>query len=187
MPATQLKSGEEYTDRYFLPKVLLDVTIDDDFVIEDAETMDLEEDEILNGKLKFVKNTEYESVGYTYREDTILHYLENRIFREIHMPRKWKDEGIAEPNITVNSKGKEIWSYFYNDIGILPFRIVPNKEDGITIIYKNYTNTRLLIIEVYNNLEMVGLVNDDKQKKILASQNINEFDFSELIRTYYEY
>lgn len=121
-----------------------------------------------------------------FEEDVFYKHIENTIFKEIHLPLKWLEKGITEPNIASKQKTRDICFFLYEKHQIIPSKIVPSKEEGVTIIYKNYDHNRSLFIEVYNNLEVAALVNDDLKKEIIAGDDIKEMGFNNIIKKLYD-
>lgn len=124
---------------------------------------------------EFTISNDDNDVTVDYKPENVVYQsLHDQIFKEIYFPNEWKNEGIFAPNLASKQKTEGVCNDLYEKYNIFPFRVVPNKEEGITIIYRNHDNNRSLIIEVYNNLEIAGLVNDDLNKEIIVSMDIKE-------------
>ena len=94
-------------------------------------------------------------------------------------PDKWKSEKIAEPTQLCKMLAKDVATIIYYSEKLIPIRISPSIEEGITITYFNPEVNRTLIIEAYNDGDVAGLVNQDKT--ILLSRNIVDDDFEEIL------
>ncbi|MDI6792182.1 MAG: hypothetical protein QME81_04860 [bacterium] len=148
-----------------------------------AETMDIAYNycgEITMSQL--AANTKYNIP--VKKRDPFYSHVENLIFN-IPFPRSWREEGIAEPNIASKEIAKEVCFYLYKEYDLIPIKIVPNKEEGISIFYKSYNNNRSLIVETYNTAETAALVNDDARKNVIVSEDIKDFSFTRTVNLLY--
>ena len=166
-------------------------------ILEDPVEMDTKEPETKkfeddkdNGKRNhhlnlLISNNKTDDTVHYKRENVVYKSLHDQIFKEIHFPNEWQNEGISAPNLASKRKTEGVCNDLYEKYNVIPFRVVPNKEEGITIIYKDYENNRSLFVEVYNNLEIAGLVNDDLNKTIIVSMDIKEeLSYENLMKHY---
>jgi hypothetical protein len=93
-------------------------------------------------------------------------------------PRWWL-EGVLPPSQKSKEKAVEIFKYLANSQGIVPDRIDPSIEGGLTFTYRNYETNRSMIVEVYNGLEVAGVVNEENT--IIYSEDVDDFDFAGLV------
>ena len=97
-------------------------------------------------------------------------------------PDKWETEKVAEPTQLCKMLTKDVAiSVFYNE-KIMPIRVSPCIEEGITLTYYKPESNRSLIIEIYNDGDIAGLVNQDKT--ILLSRDIVDDKFEELLSVF---
>jgi len=76
--------------------------------------------------------------------DPVYEYIKARVYN-VPFPKRWTKEGIAKPNVSA---------------------IENTKEEGLGI--ERHKSKRSLVIEVYNDLDVGGLVNDNLNKRLQA-------------------
>jgi hypothetical protein len=118
---------------------------------------------------------------FRLKNDSVYAHIDDLIFKNIRMPEDWAQEGVNPPNIEAKNIAKKTCISLYDDYGLIPIRISPTKEEGIFIYYKHFNNNRELFVEVYNNLEVAALVNDEENKKIIYSEDIKGCNFLPVI------
>ncbi|MCK4907392.1 MAG: hypothetical protein KAS64_07575 [Spirochaetes bacterium] len=106
-----------------------------------------------------------------------------RIYR-MDFPKEWEKENIAKPNISCKESAEKIITDLFKKYHFLPDRIAPAIEEGIFFNYKNMANDKEIYIEVYNTLEAVGAV--VQNKKTLKCLDIINDDFSEIFKSFVE-
>ena len=77
---------------------------------------------------------------------------------------------VAQPTDECRKLSKEAVNYLLNRYTILPNEVSATIEEGIYLAYTN--GTRKMILEVYNNLTIAGLVADTDKQEILISEDI---------------
>jgi hypothetical protein len=92
-------------------------------------------------------------------------------------PDHWLHEGIATPTEDCKKLTLEVCNHIFKTYNLLPTIIASTVEEGIYLRFDK--NTKSLIIEVYNDLEIAALVND--AKKISGFEDIKNLDFSRMI------
>lgn len=124
---------------------------------------------------------EYNKNRISTKDDSVIDRIEQQIFDKLYFPKHWEEENIDQPNQSAKMKSLEICKYLFKEYNLIPSRIAPTKEVGIFLSYENpaQTSDRTLIIEIYNNLEVAALINDNSSKKILYSADITDFGFSD--------
>ncbi len=120
------------------------------------------------------------------REDPIYNHIVNLIFKGMAFPNDWRLKGINPPNIDAKKTAEKVCFNLYDFYSLIPIKITPTKEEGIFIYYKNFNNNRVLLIEVYNNLEIAALVNDETTRNIIYSEDIKALDFINIIENLIE-
>lgn len=136
---------------------------------------------IVGFRAKDNDNGEYESFQISTKENSVLEKIESKIFNRLVFPAHWAQEGISRPNMASKVKAFEICRELFKRYDIIPDRIASTKEEGVFLAFDSASGNRTLLIEVYNDLEAGYLVNDNSSKKILASNDIKDFDFSKTI------
>jgi hypothetical protein len=98
-------------------------------------------------------------------------------------PDHWLHEGIAAPTEDCKKLTLEVCNHISKNYNLLPTIIASTVEEGIYLRFDRDTkNTKKsLTVEVYNNLEIAALVNDNSTKKILGFEDIKNLDFSRMI------
>jgi hypothetical protein len=121
-------------------------------------------------------------IKYKYKsKDPVYNHIINLIFKGIQVPEHWVQEGVNPPNMEAKTIAQNVCFNLYDDYSLIPIRFAPTKAEGIFVYYKNFINNRALLVEVYNNLEMAALVNDETNKKILYSEDIKSSNFISVI------
>ncbi len=112
--------------------------------------------------------------------------LKDLIFNKLQLSKNLIDLKVEKPNINCKIEAEKICKNIYKNYNIKPNIIKPSPEGGIFIEYNNTSNISF-ILEVYNNLYVAGLVNDNKQKKILFSKSFlqNNKDTEIFLEFYY--
>ena len=92
---------------------------------------------------------------------------------------------VAQPTDECRKLSKEVVNYILNRYTILPSEVAATVEEGIYLAYTN--DTRKMVLEVYNNLTIAGLVADTDKQEILLSNDISTMShIHELIDTLLE-
>ena len=85
-------------------------------------------------------------------------------------PQSWIEENINKPNHVCKEEVLRISTLIFEKYKLMPVRVAPSVEEGILLTYWQEEKNKTLKIEIYNDLEMVGLINKDKD--IVTSKNI---------------
>ena len=107
----------------------------------------------------------------------------NRI-AHLSISSRWWREGISPPSQESKKKALQIFKYLANSQGLVPDRIDASIEGGLTFTYRNYETNRSMIVEVYNGLEVAGVVNEGSA--VIYSEDVEDFDFAGLILAFKE-
>lgn len=113
-------------------------------------------------------------------EDTKSHIF--NMLQNIFFPKKWAKQGISEPNMDCKKAAQEVCLQLYKKYGIIPFRLSSTIEEGIWIYYFDPKKNRSLEVEIYNDLDIAALINDEKKKQIIFSQDIINNNFGKAIK-----
>jgi len=173
LPSTCSSSGPSFYKTYRVKRSI------------DTRSKDLSTEETPNKYKSMIINigsigtneTRSSSIHYFHKSEPIYTHIDNLIFRGLKIPEDWTQQGITPPNIEAKKIAQKICFSLYDDYSLIPIRIVPTKEEGVFIYYKNFNNNRTLLVEVYNNLEVAALMNDETNKRILYSEDIKNCNF----------
>jgi hypothetical protein len=126
---------------------------------------------------------EFRQGQLTTKDKSILEKIENRLFRKLHLPSHWAENGIAPPNQPARMKAFDICKKLFESFNMVPDMIAPTVEEGVFLSYDNHVNSadRSLVIEVYNDLDVALLVNDNSAKSVVFSSDIKDFDFGNAV------
>jgi hypothetical protein len=127
-----------------------------------------------------LRNTEdyYHEVSSVYTKGkSVLEQIESKILNTLRLPEYWVEEGVAEPNMACKLKASEICKHIFEVYEKIPDRIAPSKEGGVFVAFDSPDGDKTLFIEVYNDLEAVYLLNDNKNRKIVTSAEITDIEF----------
>ena len=109
----------------------------------------------------------------------------NQRIGSLSISSRWKEENIDPPNINAKELAQNVAVQLFNNYELIPMKILPSVEGGITLFYKSIVNSAIvLIVEIYNDLEIATLVNDDREKKIITSTMIHNHDFQKIHTDY---
>lgn len=80
-----------------------------------------------------------------------------------------------------NKASDQICKHLKEKYNLIPSAVTPSVEADVCIFYKNHRNGYSLIIEAYNDGDIAGIVNDDRNKRIIFAEEVNDFNFSKLV------
>jgi hypothetical protein len=138
---------------------------------------------VLSGEGVYSESKELVDIVCKMPDPALTHYS-NIIDYGILFPSEWHDDGIAPPNIAAKNLAKKTIQTLFESYDFIPDKIAATKEEGIFLHYRNYQRTTSLLIEIYNNLEIAALINDDYKKEIIASIEIKTLNFDDVIQPY---
>lgn len=98
---------------------------------------------------------------------------------------EWKINGIQRPSQQCRENALSLAKEIFKNYFCLPERIASSIEEGIMLVYFDQNKTRSLKIEVYNSLEIAGLVNQNKSTKLCIDVN-NRSDVEHLFQAFKE-
>lgn len=103
----------------------------------------------------------------TNQDPTIYHLQIDNAFISI------KD--IEQPTNECRKLSKEVVNYILNRYAILPTTIAATVEEGVYLAYTS--GPYRMVLEVYNDLTIAGLVADTVNQKILLSEAIGTMSY----------
>jgi len=106
------------------------------------------------------------------------------LFLLMRFSKKWSDEGIAEPTMTCKVLASNMAKQLFFRESLIPIRVLPSIEEGIMLTYHNPENSKTLMIEIYNDGDIAGIVNQNKM--ILICHDVKNEDFKDLIDAFNE-
>lgn len=98
---------------------------------------------------------------------------------------EWEINGIQRPSQQCRKNALSLAQKIFKEYFCLPVRIASSIEEGIMLVYFDQNKTRSLKIEVYNSLEIAGLVNQNKSTKLCIDVN-NSSDIEQLFQAFKE-
>ena len=134
---------------------------------------------------KFVEVDLKES--FSPEEETFLREIEAKIFSHLKFPEHWKDEDVSPPNSECKSKTYEVCKKLFRDYALRPNSILASIEEGIYLSFDSKSEVSSLIVEIYNNLEIATLVNDNLKKEVVRSADIINADFVDIVKKFNEF
>lgn len=154
-----------------------------------TEASFLEDDNILENKkeasLEF-KYSNNDPLEINYKKPNPKYVDIDKKIAEINLPKKWELENISFPTLKCKIKAKKISHFLYKKYKIFPSRIAASIEEGILIYYLTKKNNRSLSVEIYNDLEIAAIVNDEKNNKIIYNELIEKNNFETIMNHFYE-
>lgn len=98
---------------------------------------------------------------------------------------EWEINGIQRPSQQCRKNALSLAQKIFKEYFCLPVRIASSIEEGIMLVYFDQNKARSLKIEVYNSLEIAGLVNQNKSIKLCIDVN-NSSDLEQLFQAFKE-
>lgn len=97
-------------------------------------------------------------------------------------PKDWKDHNVSEPNSACKDLTKKVCYKLLFDYKLLVDTISFCVEGGLTCYFKN--GDIKMYIEIYNDLEIGVIINNDKKKKVFYNEDIVKQDFSKAVKVF---
>ena len=115
---------------------------------------------------------------------SIIDFFISKINHKLNFPTYWIQEGFNKPNIIAKENAIFVCSELFTKYDLIPDKILASKEEGIYITYDliNINDNISLVIETYNDNEIAVVVKDNRNKKILYSEDIKNLNFENAIR-----
>ncbi len=184
MITTQTNENDTYPDTHFSVNIFPFEVVND--VQEKTErSNDLEPLlKFHGGKLQceFLLNTDPMGVICTIQKDPVRFHIRDKMIDQIRFRKDWEKKKINPPNILSKHLTIEICFHLFDKYELIPQRINASIEGGILITYLNTQNQYTLSVEIYNDLQVAALVNDNNAKKIVKSQDITDLTFDGIMR-----
>ena len=112
-------------------------------------------------------------------------HVENKISKQLSyqidslkIPNKWQQAGVYPPNIESKNKAKSIATDIYKIFECIPVRIAPSIEEGVYLQYKNFEKRLEISIEIYNDLDVVAILDDSIS--IISSVDVTNQEYKKL-------
>lgn len=151
---------------------------------QDPEIDKLAEPNYFKGTLK--KSNKHYTIEIKDFPDPLIEQIRSSI-HAIKLPKKWVLEGIKPPNFLSKELAEKIAIYIYNRFQLFPNRVSASIEEGVFLYYKNFHKEKELSLEVYNDLEISGIIN--QSNNILKTFDIKFKDheiFNQIFKSFYE-
>jgi hypothetical protein len=122
-------------------------------------------------------------------DKTVFEYFEQRIFRKLHFPSHWEQEGISQPHIATKEKCLAMCKQLFKTHRLMPTTILPSIEEGIYISYDNITDdfNKSMIIEVYNTMDIALIICDNAKKVTIHNEDVSGMDFNNAVSIFKAY
>lgn len=116
------------------------------------------------------------------KNSTVIHHLESML-ETSQFPSSWEIDNVNKPTTYCKKQSLKIAYMIFDKHNVIPLRIAPSVEEGILLTYFNKNKNRSLKIEIYNNKEVVGLINNNKTVSFCEELNSSK-DFNHILKTY---
>lgn len=124
-----------------------------------------------------------DKINFQETEKELFHRTLGKI-DNLKLPDSWKKEGVEEPNSTAMRNAYKICHILFNLKKMIPKVVACTKENGIYISFKE--GDKSFLIEAFNNGGIGSIVNNDKEKNILRSEDITDFNFDRQLEILYK-
>jgi len=121
---------------------------------------------LVDGKLIHKKEIPAHYQSTLQRYQSTLTGIENHIKQIIeimHFPQQWIDDGVDQPSKLANEIAFKTAIDIFSEQKLLPSFVRPSVEEGILLTYWNNYKQRSLKVEIYNDGETAGLINQEKE------------------------
>ena len=147
---------------------------------------EVEENEFL--KLNIIKNNHNDMDTWCVDFETkpVFSHIKTNMINNIVLRKSWEKQGILPPNVACKNEAKKLSFLLFDKYELIPNIVDASIDGGIYIRYWNSINNHSLFVEIYNDLEIAAVVNDENKKKILASENIENDNFDNIIKYFYK-
>ncbi|MFQ5431121.1 MAG: hypothetical protein ACE5EN_01285 [Nitrospinota bacterium] len=116
------------------------------------------------------------------KSDAIILHLEQLLYASPFL-KEWGENGLSKPTPLCKKRTLNIAGKIFSKHNLLPTRVAPSVEEGIMLVYLDNSKSCSLKIEVYNTLEIAGLINKDKE--IVRSIDVtSDQDIEKLVHDY---
>jgi len=122
-------------------------------------------------------------------EKAVFEDFEQRIFRKLHFPPHWEQEGVSQPYVATKEKCFAICKQLFKEHKLMPSTILPSIEEGIYISYDKITDNfnKSMIIEVYNTMDIALIICDNTKKVTVHSEDVLGMDLNHAISIFKTY
>lgn len=99
------------------------------------------------------------------------------------MSHRWIEEGVEAPTNECRQMYVDTAAEIFARFQLIPLRVSPSVDEGITVIYRSSDANRSLVIEISNDLQIAGLVNQGKNiESVVQISSAN--DLRQLVDSY---
>jgi hypothetical protein len=122
-------------------------------------------------------------------EKAVFEDFEQRIFRKLHFPLHWEQEGVSQPNVATKVRCLEICTQLFKKHHLMPSTILPSIEEGIYISYDKITDVfnKSMIIEVYNTMDIALIICDNVKKVTIHGEDVLGMNFNNAVSIFKKY
>jgi len=122
-------------------------------------------------------------------EKTVFEDFEQRIFRKLHFPSHWEQEGVSQPHVATKEKCLAMCKQLFKTHHLMPSTILPSIEEGIYISYDKITDdvNKSMIIEVYNTMDIALIICDNAKKVTIYGEDVLGMNFNRAVSIFKTY
>jgi hypothetical protein len=122
-------------------------------------------------------------------ENAVFEDFEQRIFRKLHFPPHWEQEGVSQPHVATKEKCLATCQQLFKKHQLMPSTILPSIEEGIYISYDKITDdfNKSMIIEIYNTMDIALIICDNTKKVTIHSEDVLGMDFNNAVSIFKTY
>lgn len=122
-------------------------------------------------------------------ENAVFEDFEQRIFRKLHFPPHWEQEGVSQPHVAAKEKCLAVCKQLFKKHRIMPSTILPSVEEGIYISYDKITDNfnKSMIVEVYNTMDIALIICDNAKRVTVHSEDVFGMDFNNAVSIFKAY
>jgi hypothetical protein len=122
-------------------------------------------------------------------EKAVFEDFEQRIFRKLHFPSHWEQEGVSQPHVAAKEKCLAMCKQLFKTYRLMPSTILPSIEEGIYISYDKITDifNKSMIIEVYNTMDIALIICDNAKKVTIYGEDVLGMDFNNAVSIFKAY
>lgn len=124
-----------------------------------------------------------DKIDFQETEKELFHRALGKIDK-IKLPESWKKEGVEQPNSTAMRNAHKICHVLYNLKKLIPRTVACTKENGIYLSFVE--GDKSLAIEAYNDGDIGSIVNNNKKKEIIQSEDIVNYNFDRQLEILYK-
>ena len=104
----------------------------------------------------------------------------NQMLDDIVFPEGWIDDGVSLPSEDCKKKTQDTAVNFVTKFNLLPLSMHASIEEGILLVFRRQEQLKSLKIEIYNDGDIAGIINDNK-RVVVAIDVLENRDYETLV------